>query len=500
MSSVLERYRKAMGATPAERVASAREAAGEAPALLGFDANGIQAMIGASKRPLAMRGASQLLTRFDDEVRCDRRTIFAGGGRALMVVSAAEADELGDRYRGLFRERTHGGVLAVATVPLGDDEEDALRRFRFAMGLAKDAAPPPSGDDLELNDEACPDCRRRAMSTTLHIGDGADPVCARCKALVETGRKTQGDDERGKSLEDLAESGRVAVISADGNDLGVFFQGLRTLEALSAGSFAVGEIVKRSHERALEAIDQSKTISPVTGGDDIRVLLPPSMVVPYVEAVMAAIEAEASQAGNMGGALSDTSAARLGQIRLGMGILVAPAHFSASRLLDAAHALEGQAKKRCRASTAKESGVAIRYITTGDSIDAKSGSEGQSSAHRAPTSKSVGDAPESDVRLRTEPVLWSEWSARLVQADKLAAIPPSQVGTTLRPKSDMRPAEADNLFRYQLARDRQGGWRAFIEALTGRPWTELESANLSRLDRTVLDLMRLQEHMRKAPR
>lgn len=480
MNSTARQELSSLGAEARAKVEQARARAGDAPMLVGFDANGIQAMLSASSRPIAMSGASALLLAFDEAQYGRPETVFAGGGRGLMVVKAEEADGVRADLVCAFREQTHGGVLATAAVPLrAPDASLALLRLR--MGIAKDAAPPPEEDDLQASDDACPDCRVRPRTTTIRRGDDAYESCARCAAFVRAGQEARKDKRSlVMSLEDIEEGGQVAFVSADGNELGRFFASLSTLEALVAGSRAVAAIIGAAHEAGLDAVgsdDDGRVIPLVTGGDDIRVLLPPSKVRAYLEAALPEVERLAASASDLDGVLDDRQAGLLADLKLGAGVLVAPHHFPARRLLEGVHELEAAAKRRCRESGGSTSAIGFRYLTTGDALS--------------------GEASD---RFPWTPILWSSWPRRVAVARALGQVPRSQVGATLQPKAVASEPEATNHFRYQVARTR--AWRSFVDEAAGAEdaWRDPERCRPDIVDQTTLDLFRLLEREERPSR
>src|SRR4051812_27090717 len=103
----------------ADRVARTVAEAGAAPWLVGYDANSIQELITASGRPISMRGASEAILAFDEEVNQGELPIFGGGGRGVVLARSPEDAER--RERGLvdrYRRITRGGVMATCAVPL----------------------------------------------------------------------------------------------------------------------------------------------------------------------------------------------------------------------------------------------------------------------------------------------------------------------------------------------------------------------------------------------
>src|SRR5262245_35049902 len=99
------------------RTSAALREAGPYPWLVGYDVNGIQELVAANGRPIAMRGTSDTITRFDEKQAKDPCTIFAGGGRGVRLARYGnEAKALSPQLADEFYRDTCGGVLAGAAV------------------------------------------------------------------------------------------------------------------------------------------------------------------------------------------------------------------------------------------------------------------------------------------------------------------------------------------------------------------------------------------------
>lgn len=446
-----------MSASIRERIASARARAGDNPVLLGYDANGIQALITASSRPLAMLGVSTTIAGFDDWARRSVSAVFAGGGRGIELLPHTAATQRAHELTRKFRDDTYGGVLATAFVPLADRNERAsLRWLRQRLELAKDQCP-PVGEDCDERSfprskaEQCDDCgeHRRALLPG-HMNHERKAICRRCHAMVLAGRENARDlDEKVQSLLDLVPEGRrVAALSLDGNNLGAVFDRLETLEATAAFSEALGQLFKASAERARDALRDrhrrnqgryrnNKLVSLATGGDDLRIFLVDTDLVNYVDAFIRALHDGADKLGARGGHFAPFQS-----FGVGIGAVVADPHLPAKRLMDYAHTLERSAKRVCRSRPegghGARSALDFAVLTAGEA--------------------SIADPLERNAEDGRPIHLDDKWRELCERARRLGRVPSAQLAL-LRDAQSSDPAEFANLLRYQVARST--AWQQF---------------------------------------
>lgn len=461
----------------ADRVTRIVAAAGRDPWLVGYDANGIQELITASGRPISMRGASEAILDFDNEVREGELPIFAGGGRGVVLARSQEAAlqrarALVDRYRVI----THGGVMATCAVPLGrggDAEAHSIHWLRHRLEIAKDAALPPAGDLPDARDRECAYCRVYRGSRPRKREQRIDLVCVRCNAMLERGQGAgRGSGERrgemSLSIAEIVPEGRIAVISADGNSLGALFESLGTLVELAVVSEAVAASFQSAQERALACIPVDQRVPLLTGGDDVRAFIPPGYVLRYVSKLVESVEsAVVDHARAAGSLISREIAERLGGLGVGVGAVVADLYYPAWRLVDYAHELERRAKAACRKHQWR-SGFDFAVVTTEDVM----------------TSGSAGPLDTRDDR--PLPPCTDTWRDRLRAADALAGIPAAQIATVF--SAPMDDAELGNLLCYQVARSKE--WRAWYTAC-GVDWRNRAAVLERRPTRGMLELARL---------
>ncbi len=459
------------------RVDSAIAKAGSAGRLVGFEAVEIQRFVTASSRPIAIQGASAALTSFDQGVARHTDTIFAGGGRGLMLVPENFAAERIADLKTEFRRLTHGSPLSVVDVPFdAANQAGSLRWLWMRQSAAQDACD-LERIDLDFALGSCADCRARAATRPSPKPDAAnEQVCERCHALIQRGRDVQrGAAGERWTLDQVAERGLMAVVCADGNHLGHFFRSLDSLAALAAGSKAVSMIFERAHLTALKNSGDEQHISPVTGGDDIKAFLRPSTALDYVTNLLAEVETQASTAGDLGGLLpaKSRSSERLRELGVGVGVLIAPYHVPITRLVEHALRLEKQAKGM---ALSREVRSAVRIAILMSDGEPDTTDEDDEQEH-------PGRRSERAVRS----VVGGDWKQLVEEARSLATVKPSQrsaAANTLK----LDPAEFENWFFYQLARSKE--WKLWFERC-GVDWTDRAAVRQRIPDRAMLSLARL---------
>ncbi|MEX1366488.1 MAG: hypothetical protein AB1Z98_25415, partial [Nannocystaceae bacterium] len=397
----------------------------------------------ANGRPLAMKGASWLVRDFD-ETNLNRSrppgaggVIFAGGGRGLFVVPghgvSTTIRELEDRYR----ETTCGGQLATASVPFdGANEAASLRWLRLCLDGAKDSAPRPDVPVPPSHDQRCADCHVRFAATSYPGAENEPvPACMRCAQAVQRGRRASRINW---TLEDLESGGLVAVVSADGNNLGALFSTIGSLADTAVTSNLVTAVFQQAHERALEAIEHY--VDPVVGGDDIRVFLPPQRVLDYITEL--AIAVDELVLGTPTDDLAPELQNALPRLGIGIGAVVAPFHYPAARLISIAHDLEDTAKAACLRDGVR-SAVDLRVIRSGQEL-----AQGVDvSSKQAPSAI---------------PLSLDDWTRFLGRARALIKVPSSQRSMLIPQDADQDDPERANSFRYQVAR--HDAWKRWFDA------------------------------------
>lgn len=436
--------------------------------LVGYDVNGIQEYVTANSRPIAMSGASLLITKFDEETGRRDGALFAGGGRGLLLVSEQDAARLLNELPSLYEAATVTGVLTIAAVPWDAQRARAsLQWLKLRLQSAKDTARRPYDPLPDSKGAQCRRCRAYKGVREYSAGDEMELVCARCERVTEHGQ--HDNNQRGLSLVDFSEQGYVAAISADGNTMGSLFDSLHTLESVAVVSEAVKWLFEKAHQDALSAaqVSPEQYVAPITGGDDIRIFLGPSRVEPYVRTLSERIEKEARSFRDLGGALAPETADRLSKIGIGVGVVVAGDKMSASWMLQRAHDLERSAKKKCL--NGSRSAVDFVWVSSGEAYIDGASSRREAGRDSRPLSL---DGP---------------WGDYVHKTRKLGDVPAKQRAMVAERRL-MSKEEFDNLFRYQVARSLQ--WQSWYKAI-GSDWTDREKVIADIPDAGMLDLLRI---------
>jgi hypothetical protein len=496
------------GKSICDRVQLARIAAGDSPWLVGYDANGIQELITASGRPISMRGASEVLKSFDGWAEDSELSIFAGGGRGVFLArSEREAHETVRVLVNRYRDATRGGIMAACTVPLtigGSAEAQSIRWLRNLLDVEKDAARPHGGLLPDTKDAECAYCQVYRGTRRRKRDDREELVCARCDAMLDQGQKVGRDrgshkGEMSLSIANIATRGRIAVVSADGNNLGALFASLHSLVELALVSKVVAAIFETASKRALECVGEEKRVPLASGGDDIRAFLPPGSVLRYVTTLVDVVESSArDHARELHSLLSPAVAEQLGKLGIGIGAVIADVYYPAWRLVEHAHALERSAK---RASYQQGDGATqLPARSTFDFAVITTEAAMTDEPRRGPT----------DIRpLRpgTE-----AWQIALRRAEALARIPSAQLSVLADAEAlelaaasyetasldehgrwstlDADQAELRNVLCYQVARSPR--WQAWFETCD-IDWRIPENVVKHRPDSGTLELARLLE-------
>lgn len=454
------------------KVAGAIASAGSPARLVGFEAVEIQRFVTASSRPVAIHGASEAIKLFDDLISRRIETVFAGGGRGVLVVPERHAPDHIEDLKREFRRLTHGSPLAVADVPFDPAGEAAsLDWLRLKQATARYACDPEQFE-LDFSRGACADCHARPASRRSEKPDSDNEfVCDRCYSLIRVGRDIEKGEARGRwTLEDLSTNGKIAVVCADGNHLGLFFRSLHSLAALAIGSTAISDIFRNAHREAMKHAGEPRNVALVAGGDDLKAFLPPEAALEYVGALVSAVERQAAAVGGLAGALGAESLDRLRGLGVGVGLFVAPYQVPASRLVDQARDLEKEAKRFCLRGDAR-SAVDFAIVASEGGVDEAS-SRTRKGLHR--------------------PVAGDRWAQVLRNARALGDVPAAQRSAASDAWS-LDEAERDNRFYYQLARSES--WQAWFRQC-GVDWRDRKAVRQHIPDPAMLALARLSEGKR----
>lgn len=393
-------------------------------ALIGLDADGVQAHLLSSPRPVTIRGASHRLDVFDKEVVAEEAArhgavvLYAGGGQATLLAPIGRASEVCAALVARFHEVNEGARLTAVQQPislrelvrgpaasdaklspkmaerLGLDPEGGggfggcMANLAFRLKLAKGAA----RDDAELREPLvgprCGECARRPRAP----GKG---TCARCGVFRVVGGKLKRGLDEAQTFEDLLKPARrIAFVAADGSSIGGVLSKLRTVAQYKAFSIAMAEAFQLDFSaeetaRALRLPYGGRHQLVTAGGDDLLMVLPDHWhdldgvpndalsfaadLVRHVDAVFEdpkllghfGVPAEDGAETNQDGAATEARRAVAG-IGIGIGVIVTSG-LPASSAFDYAKALIKTAKSAARKAE-QRSGVDFRVITGGSPV------------------------------------------------------------------------------------------------------------------------------------
>ena len=433
--SELEMARKRIGGLP------------RAGYLVGYDANGIQALITAANRPAMMQGASRIIVEFDASQTRKPSCAFAAGGRGRFVVDSEEgAERLAQELRAEYWGATRGEVLGVAISPYEESREvECLQRLSRKTRNAKDEAIPPAWSAFtpEVAEKKwCQACYQWPAAEPIG-GDEIEPpaeVCQRCFAQRKSRERLPEGQRSAPTMDDIAYDNRVVTIAADGNGMGKIFDAAKTLHKQALLSAGVQVVFFNAAAKAAGAVDglpdnpkarqvyKGRRIVPlVTGGDDVRAFMDPRGLEGFVTTFAKEVERGWAE-------LQRQVPEPLDTLAVGMGVLVTHGHFPAERLLELSTGLEEHAKRAHGAVSA----VALHCMG-------------------APGELIEGFADDPSVYPVEE-----QWQALMQHARALAAVPSSQrawIHSKVRAK-EVDTEESQLYFRYQVARS--PAWTSYV--------------------------------------
>lgn len=454
-----------------ERVRRALVGAGTTPYLYGYDVAGIQSFIAARGKPQAMHGASCFVKGVDTHNQGLPLAIFSGGGRGMGL---ARSEEEARQYCEALRQNLgKGGALATAFVPFeAKSEQNSLRWLRLQLEQAKETLQPPAGELPDSKEHQCATCSQFEGTDDVTFGDQPLRVCKLCRRATEHTRAT--NPKMRQSLSELSDRGWIAAVSGDGNSMGRFFDSLRTLDEYALASTAIARVFESAHKAAAAEVFQSRDnyVPLITGGDDIRIFVAIEDVIGYVSALVEHIEANAEKASvALRNALLHDAVAQLRELGIGIGVAVAPDKYPARLLLDHAHDLELSAKTICQKNPpsgkpAARSALDLEVLTSQDAF-----------INGLPK-RSNGDS---------RPFTRVKWQDLCKCAEALRVVPKAQVAA-LAAATTTDDAEFRNLFRYQVARNKE--WQRYFEAVDVN-WRSGAELDKHRPDPGLLALYRI---------
>jgi hypothetical protein len=500
-------------------------------ALVAFDTPGIQEYVFKVKRPVDLFGGSLLVAHFtepDESLEASlyryladakmavrpSAVVYAGGGGGLLLVAASEGESVVEAIGGILRAASEDDLHTVtavleiwpeelastpAEVPaaLGDAAGPLQAASRYAATVSAlharlarhrsrqarlAASIPPA-----RHAQRCVACDSKVAEHRRYEGEDAERICGSCHARWRYGQENKKASDQPQTFEDMVAGlpeTSLAVLYADGANVGRAFQQVQSPAQHRALSLAVDDAMKEARSKALDknpwlAGGEGKRYQiAISGGDDLVLVLPALAVADAVGPLIHLFEAAFDLKSNarLREAFGDAPQElreRIREFGLGVGIAIADYHFPIQFLVTYARELLKSAKRRIR--NGERSAVDFLVLRSG-----------------TPLSESVVDLRERHFKRQPEgnrPGLWltrrplsGKEFVELVKRTRLLRVhvPTSQVHA-IRREIDRGYELSRSLWRYQHARAKKGkGWAAYrenlgcgLEQVDGLLWSEL---------------------------
>jgi hypothetical protein len=335
--------------------------------LLAWDANSIKSFVFGTTNAAAIRGASHLLKKLDENLRegvllgLDRdQILFAGGGSGLAVVSPEQAGAAIEKLHRLFAERTLISTCCATSVDLGTGDQEfrdlreatqnEIARERVLRGSDVEAATP-------FFAERCRVCgQRAALAEAKNRIGGPRLECEVCSHAIESGKKDRHDQQETPDFEAIADERRggfLAVVYADGNGIGKRISLLPSPLAFKTFSRAIDDVLSLSFSELIERYGLTEHGAatagrrgyayqqPICGGDDLVAILPGEVAVPFARDLLRELQKRAD--GHPG--LEHSSFHELKPIGAAAGVAIGKQTFPIRHLIHEAEELLHSAKE-----------------------------------------------------------------------------------------------------------------------------------------------------------
>ncbi|HET9211218.1 MAG TPA: hypothetical protein VFR03_12505 [Thermoanaerobaculia bacterium] len=439
------------------------------PTYVAGDVRSIQEYIFGSPRLLEMRGASALIDFFDRAAvpalvtRFLGELVFSGGGNFLARFDSEDrAGGFTERIHNAFFELTGSDGITLASLTCeGRSREDAIeiaRRLRRAKRSAAGSRQLASMPFLKR----CESCGREGADVSLPVPGAAverrqwvGPICARKHRMLRELRELGNQPpSRGRShavhgvakgqpipvvterlrgarlpahFQELAGEGDLALVVADGNGLGEWFDRL-DFDGIRQLSKTVDAELRSALDAAVDAAfpgDPHPSLQVlICGGDDLVVALPARKGMAFATALIAAFE---------------VTSPRVPGLRAGLaaGLLFAKPSFPFRQAHALADSLLGRAKACCRSK---------RVLAALDFYRVKATQVQSLGQERAAVERVGKDAPAAWSYGAAGPYTPEELEALRDLAGRLRRVSPSQRGRLreiLSPRDDGRETPLD---------------------------------------------------------
>ncbi len=367
--------------------------------LLAWDANSIHGFVFDTTNATAVQGASEILKGIDRRLKSGEplgldggQVLYAGGGSGLAVVSPGQAGSaLGGLHELYARETAVATCTAVAVRPLEDGGGFGQWVVEAGRGLARRRLlEGPFGEpDVPFFAERCGVCGKRAAAGLVRRMEGFRVECAPCSLKIDRGRDQRRDRQEPSSYEEISDDqGFYAVIYLDGNGMGRLISSLETPLEYALFSQDVEGALKAAFRRVTEGYGlRGEPVSegdgggegwgrggergphgrrlgyrlPISGGDDLVMILPGCMAVPLARDLLGELERSFEALFGKSGCLGDAQIRGMGAAA---GVALAHTGFPVRYLLVEAESLLKRAKRRVYDHGAR-SAIDFSVITDG---------------------------------------------------------------------------------------------------------------------------------------
>ena len=488
-------------------------------ALVAFDTPGIQHYVFKVRRPVDLFGGSRLVADFTDPAKEHRvslyhrlvrekgpedegptlpesAVIFAGGGGGLLLVAACEAEDVVKALGEILHEVTQQDLKSVAihlavwptelskapapvpnglTKVLGPLDQPSRYAATFNALVAERNRKRSQAAPLRepIAGERCQACSDHEADKRRSYEDGSEEkLCQPCDVRWRHGRSSKTKEKQPRTFEHLVENldnTDLAVIYADGANVGRAFQLVQSMTQHRALSRAVDAAMQNARQKALEASpwlqgkeNKHRAQYPICGGDDLVLVLPAQAVVDVVPPLIHHFE-EAFDPERFPDAPQELRD-QLARFGLGVGIAVAAFHFPVQFLVDYAYELLKSAKTRIREGAQQNVRSAVDFLVLRSGTPLTTSIETLRRRH--------GHFPSENGhpgRLLTHlPLSADDFVQQVESARSLARHVPMAQLQKLRQEIRRSPALSLSLWRYQHARAKKGqGWDAWLQAQGG---------------------------------
>jgi hypothetical protein len=485
-------------------------------ALVAFDTPGVHDYVFRVRRPVDVAGGSHLAAALTDPDRAgvasrlletpfpavqeilsqeghpSGSSVFAGGGRGCAVVSAHRAASLRTAIERLLDGVTKGdlwtvtaelpvwpddlGPEAAASTPGGPSTSRYAAAVSVLMGrLARERSRRERfGETVEPKAPRCAACRRRRGTEIRRRV--AESICVPCSVRRALGGKLKKNADEAKTFEDLVASGdrRIAVLYADGANVGAAFQEIDSMARHRALSVAVEEafdaaVLEITSSSALRDADDTLLCqAPIRGGDDAVLILPARFAFDATSRLVRSVEAAFDLGANvlLRDAFQDAPDAlreQVGRFGVGVGIAFGDAHFPIGFLVTYAEDLLKSAKRFIHAGAGEASSSPRRLRSAVDFFLLASGNPLSESIEQLRESHFRADPRDQEPgRLLTErPFSIDAFERLLEEAENLERVSPTQ-RFAVRQEVLRGFALSRSFWRYQHARAKpHEGWARY---------------------------------------